>query len=68
MNDALMQKTRAVIFSCKTPAQLRVAAKFAYRALGTLRGTEFDKTHFLIQKLLTLKAQTMRSRAAKWKF
>lgn len=70
MKQDLMHKTRAVIFSCKTPAQLRTAARYAYLALGNMhmRSDQFDSVHLSIQRLLTVKAQTMRGRVKKWKF
>jgi hypothetical protein len=69
---ALQQKANAVIYSCKTPAQLRVAASFAYRALGAIGqmlGDEaFKACHAAMRELINAKVQQMRGKRRYWEF
>jgi len=62
----LVRKANAVITSCKTPAQLRVAITFAHRALGMvglLSGEKvFQECHFGFARLVQAKAQQMKLR------
>jgi hypothetical protein len=68
----LQQKANAVIYSCKTPAQLRTAAAFAYRALGAigqLLGDEtFKACHSKFRDLLNMKIRQMRGKRRYWEF
>ncbi|MDD1641540.1 MAG: hypothetical protein LUQ68_08675 [Methylococcaceae bacterium] len=68
----LQQKATAVIYSCKTPAQLRTAAAFAYRALGAigqlLGDGAFTACHEKLRELLNIKIRQMRGKRRYWDF
>ena len=68
----LQQKATAVIYSCKTPAQLRTAAAFAYRALGAigqlLGDSAFVACHAKLRELINVKVQQMRGKRRYWDF
>ncbi len=67
----IQRKANAVIASCTTPAQLRVATTYAYKSLaviGKLLGEEaFKKCHEAFSDLINMKARQMKSRRA-WFF
>ena len=71
-NPSLLTKANSVICSCKTPAQLRVATKYAYLALGAIGKTvsekQFEDVHFSLQQLLNAKARQIKARARRWFF
>jgi len=70
--SAILSKAADVITSSKTPAQLRVASAYAYRAIATigqlLGDAAFKVSHDHLHDLLNAKVRSMRGARHYWDF